>query len=421
MAIMGPNAANLESLPCVGTQLAVHTYTVPVIPSRSGLVAACVLVLVLVSACSDSSDEPDPPDSSDQPDQPSAETPATIRVALTEVATASAPIAGTAGPDGTVWIAERDGTVRPLGEQGLGEPVLDITGETTTDGERGLLGIAFDEAFEHFYISYTDLGGHSVIDGFEVADGELRPDTRRTLLTQEQPFPNHNGGDITFGPDGMLYIGLGDGGSGGDPFANGQNLGTLLGKLLRIDPTGDSPYAIPPDNPFVADSGARGEIWAYGLRNPWRFSFDAETGDLWIGDVGQSAHEEIDFSPAGSSAGANYGWSIMEATEEYSGEDEPADHVPPVYDYETGENRCSVTGGYVYRGSSIPELVGSYVFSDYCEGDIRALELDGAGQLAGQTNLDVNGGSVVSFVQGPDRELYVLDIEGTVYRLDPAS
>jgi glucose/arabinose dehydrogenase len=377
-----------------------------------------VVTVLTLAACSAPDDEPEQPDPPDQSDPPP---PTDVQVVLTELATGDAPIAGVAGPDDTVWIAERAGTVRPLGEQGLGEPVLDITGETTTDGERGLLGITFDEAFEHFYISYTNLDGHSVVDEFEVAGGELRLDTRRTVITQEQPFPNHNGGDLTFGPDGMLYIGLGDGGSGGDPFGNGQNLGTLLGKLLRIDPAGDSPYAVPPDNPFVNDPAARGEIWAYGLRNPWRFSFDAETGDLWIGDVGQSEREEIDFSPAGTSAGANYGWSTMEATERYSGEDEPADHVRPVYDYETAEGRCSVTGGYVYRGSAIPGLVGSYVFSDYCEGDIRALELDDAGQLAGETNLGVNGGAVASFVQGPDRELYVLDLDGPIYRLDSGS
>jgi glucose/arabinose dehydrogenase len=367
--------------------------------------------VILLAACSD----PDEP--AEEPDQPAGDT----GVVLTEVAAADAPTAGIAGPDGTVWIAERAGTVRPLGEQGLGDPVLDITGETTTDGERGLLGITFDEGFEHFYISYTNLDGHTVIDEFQMAGGEIRLDTRRTVLTQEQPFPNHNGGDLAFGPDGMLYIGLGDGGSGGDPFGNGQNLGTLLGKLLRIDPTGASPYAVPPDNPFVAEQGARGEIWAYGLRNPWRFSFDAETGDLWIGDVGQSSLEEVDRTATGTGAGANFGWSIMEATERYSGEDEPDDHVPPVYEYETTEDRCSVTGGYVYRGSAIPELVGSYVFSDYCEGDIRALELDSAGQVAADTNLGVNGRNVVAFAQGPDLELYVLDLGGGIYRLDPAA
>jgi glucose/arabinose dehydrogenase len=332
---------------------------------------------------------------------------------LTQVAAAVAPIAGVAGPDGTVWIAERAGTVLPLREQGLGDPVLDITGETTTDGERGLLGIAFDQEFAHFYLSYTDRAGNTAIDEIAVVDGELRPDTRRTVLTQEQPFSNHNGGDLTFGPDGMLYIGLGDGGSGGDPQGNGQNLGTLLGKLLRIDPTAGQPYGIPPDNPFVDDPAARPEIWAYGLRNPWRFSFDAETGDLWIADVGQSSREEVNRVATATAAGANFGWSAMEGTLSFSGE-EPDGHVPPIFEYETGE-WCSITGGYVYRGSAIPDLVGSYVFSDYCGGDLVALDPDGK-----ETDLGVDGGAVVAFVQGPDRELYVLDLAGAIYRLEPA-
>lgn len=349
-------------------------------------------------------------------------------VRLAEVATADAPTAGVAGPDGTVWIAERPGRVRVLDEQGLGPPVLDITGETTTDGERGLLGITFDPDFAHLYLSFTDRDGHTRIDELAMAGSQPQPETRRTLLTQEQPFSNHNGGDLAFGPDGMLYIGLGDGGSGGDPFDNGQDLGTLLGKLLRIDPAGEPArgtgggYAIPPDNPFVGQPGARPEIWSYGLRNPWRFSFDAETGDLWIGDVGQSSLEEIDRATAASDGtaaggGANFGWSRMEGTRPYSGE-EPAGHLPPLFEYETGE-RCSVTGGYVYRGEAIPDLQGDYLFSDYCEGTIRALDLRD-GELARETSLGVNGGSVVAFVQGPGRELYVLDLAGPIYRIEPA-
>jgi glucose/arabinose dehydrogenase len=339
------------------------------------------------------------------------------RITLTRVATAESPTAGVAGPGGTVWIAERAGRVRVLTEDGLGEPVLDISSQTTTDGERGLLGITFDPTFAHLYLSYTDLSGDTVIEEIALAGGRLRPETRRTVLTQEQPYANHNGGDLTFGPDGMLYVGLGDGGSAGDPHDYGQDLSTLLGKLLRIDPGAARPYGVPPDNPFVDRPGARGEIWAYGLRNPWRFSFDAGTGDLWIADVGQSSKEEIDWAPAGSGAGANYGWSRMEGTRVYSG-DEPADHVPPVFEYDTGE-RCSITGGYVYRGEAVPRLRGAYLFSDYCAGDLWALDLVD-GEVTGVTDLGVNGGAVVAFVQGPDRELYVLDLGGAVYRIDPA-
>ncbi|MFE9459552.1 PQQ-dependent sugar dehydrogenase [Streptomyces californicus] len=339
--------------------------------------------------------------------------------ALTPVAKATSPTAGAAGPGDTLWIAERAGTVRVLDGSGLGTPVLDISDETTTDGERGLLGIAFDPAFAHFYISFTDLEGTTTIDEFAVEDGRLQPDTRRTVLTQEQPYANHNGGDITFGPDGYLYIALGDGGSGGDPHGNGQNLGTLLGKLLRIDPGGGDPYAIPADNPFVDDANAEDEIWAYGLRNPWRFSFDAGTGDLLIGDVGQSDWEEINWASADSAGGENYGWSSMEGTHPFRGGTEPADHVPPVHEYDRTGLGCSVTGGFVYRGDALPELRGSYVFSDYCDGTLRTLRIED-GRVTDEGDLGVNGGEVISFAQGGDGELYVLNIAGTVFRVDPA-
>lgn len=339
-------------------------------------------------------------------------------VELTTVAEAQNPSAGAAGPGDTLWIAERAGTVRVLDGSSLGEPVLDISDETTVDGERGLLGVAFDPAFEHFYVSFTDQEGTSTIDEFAVADGVLDPGSRRTVLTQEQPFSNHNGGQIAFGPDGFLYIGLGDGGGGGDPQDNGQNLGTLLGKLLRIDPSGGDPYAIPEDNPFVDDAQARGEIWAYGLRNPWRFSFDAETGDLWTGDVGQNRVEEIDYAPGDSPGGENYGWGRMEGTEVFDGE-EPANHVPPVHEYGRDGLGCSVTGGFVYRGEAIPDLAGQYLFSDYCDGTVRALQVEN-GEVTGESDLGVSGGEVISFVQGGDRELYVLDIGGPIQRLDAA-
>ncbi|MEW1796538.1 MULTISPECIES: PQQ-dependent sugar dehydrogenase [Streptomyces] len=350
-------------------------------------------------------------------DEPAA--PKQAAVALTEVATAQNPIAGAAGPDDTVWIAERAGTVRVLTGQGLGQPVLDISSETTTDGERGLLGVAFDNDFTHFYISYTNLEGTSTIDEFAVQDGALQPDTRRTVLTQTQPYENHNGGDIKFGPDGYLYIALGDGGAGGDPHGNGQKLDTLLGKILRIDPAGAEPYAIPSDNPFVDDPNAKDEIWSYGLRNPWRFSFDSGTGDLLIGDVGQSDWEEIDWSPASSEGGENYGWASMEGTHPFRGGTEPANHVPPVFEYDRNGLGCSVTGGYVYRGDAIPDLQGQYVYSDYCDGTLRTLKIEN-GTVTGQGDLAVNGGEVISFVQGGDGELYVLGLGGSISRIDAA-
>jgi glucose/arabinose dehydrogenase len=351
-------------------------------------------------------------------DEPAAPRQA-AKVALKEVARAQNPIAGAAGPGGTVWIAERAGTVRVLDDKGLGEPVLDISDETTTDGERGLLGIAFDKKFAHFYISYTNLEGTSTVDEFAVRHGKIRPNTRRTVITQPQPYSNHNGGDIRFGPDGYLYIALGDGGSGGDPHGNGQNLDTLLGKMLRIDPQGGKPYAIPRDNPFVDDPNAKDEIWAYGLRNPWRFSFDARTGDLLIADVGQNDWEEIDWAPAKSGGGENYGWSQMEGTHPFRGGTEPANHVPPVHEYDRTGLGCAVTGGYVYRGRAIPDLKGQYVFSDYCDGTLRTLRMKN-GKVTGESDLGVNGGEVISFVQGGDGELYVLGIGGSVSRIDPA-
>ncbi|WP_405772597.1 PQQ-dependent sugar dehydrogenase [Streptomyces sp. NBC_01538] len=351
-------------------------------------------------------------------DEPAAPRQA-AKVTLKKVATAQSPIAGTAGPGGTVWIAERAGTVRVLDGGELGRPVLDISGETTTDGERGLLGIAFDKEFAHFYISFTNRQGTSTVDEFAVRDGRIRPETRRTVLTQTQPYANHNGGDIKFGPDGYLYIAFGDGGSSGDPHGNGQKLNTLLGKLLRIDPSGAKPYAIPPDNPFVNDPNAKHEIWAYGLRNPWRFSFDAGTRDLLIGDVGQSAWEEIDWAPANSKGGENYGWSQMEGRHPFQGGTAPANHVPPIHEYDRTGRGCSVTGGYVYRGKAIPDLKGQYVFSDYCDGAVRALQMKN-GKVTGVSDLGVNGGRVVSFAQGGDGELYVLDTRGSISRIDPA-
>ena len=369
-------------------------------------------------------DEPDPPDDeeAEEPEDPEepdeVEIDLDVDVELTEVADMDSPTAGAVGPNGTLYLSERAGTVHALTTDGLGDAVIDVSGETTTDAERGLLGLAFSADGDELFLSYTDSAGDTVIEAVAVDDGLPVADERRTVFTLEQPYGNHNGGDIEVGPDDMLYIGLGDGGGGGDPLEAGQDLGTMLGALLRIDPTGE-PYAIPDDNPFVDDDGAEDEIWAYGLRNPWRFSFDRETDDLWIADVGQDDREEINWMPASEGAGANYGWNLMEGTMEFAGS-EPDDHVPPVYEYETrGPQGCAITGGYVYRGEAIPELAGAYLYSDYCEGSIRAVVLED-GEVTEQSELGIAGDSVVSFAEDDAGEVYVLDFGGAVWRIDPA-
>src|SRR5690606_17874433 len=261
----------------------------------------------------------------------------------------------------------------------LAEDFLTVS-PITTDSERGLLGLAFHPDFSDtrmFFVNFTDSSGNTVVRRYRVESGEppstVEAGSALDLLKLEQPFSNHNGGWMGFGPDGYLYIAVGDGGSGHDPQNNGQNKNSLLGKMLRIDVNGDDfptdssrNYAIPDDNPFVGADGLD-EIWAYGLRNPWRNSFDRETGDFWIGDVGQSTREEINFQPAASTGGENYGWRLREgsiATPGAVGGARPAGNVDPVYDYGLSGSQ-SITGGYVYRGSAMPQLRGHYFFADY--------------------------------------------------------
>jgi len=343
-----------------------------------------------------------------------------VALRLTEVASVSSLTAAASGPDGTLYLAERGGTVRPLTSSGAGDPVVDLSGQVTATGEGGLLGLAFAADGTELYLSYTDLAGDTAIDAVAIVDGRIVADQRRTVYATEQPQSNHNGGDIHIGPDGLLYIGLGDGGGGGDPLGNGQDLATPLGAMLRIDPQGGSPYAVPADNPFVGQSGAVDEIFAYGLRNPWRFSFDRDTGDLYIADVGQSAREEINHLPAGTGAGANFGWNRREGTLPYRGGTEPEDHVPPVYEYITGgDEGCSITGGFVYRGDAIPELRGAYLYSDFCNEAVRAIVVEN-GTVVDQGDLGIRGSQVVSFAQDGDGELYLLNLGGEVQRIGPA-
>jgi glucose/arabinose dehydrogenase len=320
--------------------------------------------------------------------------------------------------DPSLYIAEQGGRIMALRNGRVdSQPVLDLSGQISAGGEQGLLGLAFSPDGRFLYVNFTDQDGNTNVDELQWGDqGPLLGSTRRVLFV-EQPAANHNGGNLAFGPEGDLYIGLGDGGGEGDPFGTGQSLGSLLGKMLRIDPrpSGGRPYGIPPANPFVGRSGARPEIWAYGLRNPWRYSFDRETGDLWIGDVGGSQEEEVDFQRAGSGGGQNYGWNRLEGTKPFQGS-APPNAVPPVYEY-THDNGCVVTGGYVYRGPAIPALEGAYVFADFCRGRIMGLRM-----IAGRARVRFLGPtleSLSSFGEDQDGELYALSLTGGVFKLTP--
>ncbi|MGA6993150.1 MAG: PQQ-dependent sugar dehydrogenase [Candidatus Deferrimicrobiaceae bacterium] len=324
-----------------------------------------------------------------EPAQGNPPPPAAIQIALVAAGSGFAqPVQVTHPEDGSgrTFVVEQTGTIRAL-DNAAAPPFLDIRDRVLSGGEQGLLSVAFPPGFGQtgrFYVNYTRTpDGATVVSRFLVPTGSTVADSasETVLLTVSQPHANHNGGQLSFGPDGYLYIGMGDGGSGGDPDNNGQNKGTLLGKILRIDvESGQAPYAVPPGNPFLPDNTAEGEIWALGLRNPWRFSFDSATGDLYIGDVGQNLYEEIDFQPSGSSGGENYGWNLMEGAHCYiapacSG----AGLILPVAEYAHGLGDCSVTGGMVYRGSEFPSLQGTYLYGDYCSGRIWGLKRTAAG------------------------------------------
>jgi glucose/arabinose dehydrogenase len=290
---------------------------------------------------------------------------------------------------GRIFVVEKPGRIRIVKDGVLqATPFLDITGRVRSNGgEQGLLSVAFPPGYAskgHFYVDYTDLMSNTVVSRFEItADPDVAdPASEQIVLTVTQPYENHNGGQLAFGPDdGHLYIGMGDGGSGGDPLGNGQNPGVLLGKLLRIDvETGNPPtYTIPATNPFTQTAGYRDEIWALGLRNPWRFSFDPQTGDLYIGDVGQNLYEEVDYQPATSSGGQNYGWNIMEGFHCYNAATcDQTGLTLPVIEYDHTQGNCSITGGLVYRGSHYPALAGIYFYADFCSGSIWGLQREGA-------------------------------------------
>ena len=333
---------------------------------------------------------------------------------------------------GEVLVAGQSGLIlsldepAPDGGNGANSVIafLDIRDRVSSRGsEEGLLGLALaPDNGGYFYVYYSAANPRrSVVSRFNYDSGAIRqpadPDSELVILEVEQPYPNHNGGQIAFGPDGYLYIGLGDGGSAGDPQGNGQDTATLPGSILRIDVAGatpERPYAIPPDNPF-ADGGGRPEIWAYGLRNPWRFSFDRETGELWAGDVGQNAWEEIDIIVRGG----NYGWNVLEGNHCFRPREgcDREGRIPPVWEYSLDGEPCSVIGGYVYRGAAIPRLTGVYVYGDFCSGKVFGLRYDGKGVIEHEELADT-GLRIMSFAEDKDGELYLLSQRGGIYRLE---
>jgi len=311
-----------------------------------------------------------------------------------------------------IFIIEKYGVIRVFeNDQLLESPFLNIDDRVNDSGnEMGLLGLAFHPDYEQngfFYVNYTGDGGDTRISRFQASGNIADPNSEKVLMIIEQPYPNHNGGALAFGPDGYLYAGLGDGGLAGDPQKNGQNTTSLLGKILRIDVNNGDAYGIPSDNPFG------NEVWAYGLRNPWRISFDRLTGDLYIGDVGQGQWEEIDYLPVGSQGGANFGWSIMEGGHGYDGLAQP-DMLLPVAEYSHSEGGCSVTGGYVYRGA-MPEWQGIYLYGDYCRGIIWGLIFSN-GQWQSQVMFET-GGTITTFGQDESGEIYFASDNGNVYHL----
>lgn len=346
------------------------------------------------------------------------------------------PVGIVSAGDERLFIVEKAGLIKIIdgNDQTLASPFFDITPKTDPgSSETGLLGLVFHPDFEtngYFFINYTNLDGNTVISRYSLDQADPNradPGSEKIILQVEQPFNNHNGGDLHFGPEGYLYIGLGDGGAAGDPQDNAQNTQTLLGKMLRIDVnTNDEaiPYTIPSDNPFVDDPNVLDEIWAIGLRNPWRFSFDRTTGDLWIGDVGQNSSEEVNFVPSSSMGGENYGWRCFEGDQAFntSGCQAQQNYVAPVHVYRhISDDGCggSVTGGFVYRGTQYPGLNGYYIYADYCTGTVSAILQD---QFGGFNNFDLmqyTNNQLVALGQANSGQLYVAAVQdGIIFSLN---
>lgn len=352
-------------------------------------------------------------------------------VALRRIGTFESPLYVTAPPQDTTrqFVVEQGGRIWVIKDGArLARPFLDLSRRTSAGGERGLLGLAFSPDYAsdgRFYVNYTDQRGHTRIVEFRRAtDDRADPASARQLILQAQPEANHNGGQLAFGPDQLLYIGLGDGGGAGDQHGrrgNAQDLGSLLGKILRIDPRRSEsgrPYSIPADNPFVGRSGARGEVYAYGLRNPWRFSFDRRTGALTIGDVSQSEVEEVDFVARGRGRGANFGWRPFEGNSRYTAGEPAPGHVRPAITRTHAAGWCSVTGGVVVRDRRLAGLYGRYVFGDFCQSVVYSARLS-AGKRPDVQRTRLRVPALSSFGEDARGRVYVTSLSGPVYRLEP--
>jgi glucose/arabinose dehydrogenase len=378
-----------------------------------------LLATASIAGCSGSIADP-PPDT--------ATIPSNVRLRVREVVSGlSTPVFLSAPPsDARLFILEQPGRIRIV-ENGqlIATPFLDIAARIAPGHERGLLGLAFHPSFASngfFYINFTDEDGNTRVERYRVSADRNRADPASAfvIITIAQPFANHNGGMIAFGPDRKLYVGMGDGGSGGDPQGNGQNLGTLLGKMLRLDVDAGSPYVVPTDNPFVGRAGARGETWALGLRNPWRFAFDPPSSRLYIADVGEGRIEEISVAGA-AERGVNYGWKVMEGSTCFNAPTCSRDGLRlPIVEYDHSQG-CSVTGGYVYRGT-IAAIRGHYFYSDYCAGWLRSVRLDSNGVVADQRTWEVGTiEGATSFGIDGRGELYITAANGRVYIIEAES
>ena len=346
----------------------------------------------------------------------------------------SSPVYLTAPPADSqrLFVVEQGGAIRVLHNDTVRtRPFLDLSGRISSGGERGLLSVAFHPSYAtngRFYVYFTNPAGDIRIVRYTVSSDPDSADeaTKDTVLRVAHPGQdNHNGGQLQFGPDGMLWVGTGDGGGGGDPAGNGQNKHALLGKLLRLDVNGASGYAIPADNPSGSDTSFAPEVWSYGLRNPWRFSFDRSTGDLYIGDVGQDTWEEVDVSPTAvqRGRGVNFGWNIMEGRHCYPNAPCDSTHsVLPVLEYPHVLGGCAVTGGYVYRGAAFgaTAMVGQYFYADFCNGEVHSFAYPGGAGLVDWSSLLSPGPNISSFGQDAKGELYILQLSGKVYRIAPS-